>query len=107
MPPCRPVRACVREDLGTAATGHGAGCSLPRSPPVTRRDGEATLATAGDLYVRVVNALGREVLVLTRGRAEAGTHRLRVDTHALPSGVYAVVMTADGFRATRRLVVAR
>lgn len=51
--------------------------------------------------------LGREVLVLAAGPAEAGTHRLAVDARALPSGVYTVLMTADGFRATRRLVVAR
>lgn len=87
-----------------AATALGAVYPNPATHTATV---EATLAAAGELSVRVYDALGRDVLVLARGRAEAGTHRLRVDTQALPSGVYAVVMTAGGFHAVRRLVVAR
>ena len=68
---------------------------------------EATLGAPGDLSVRVVDMLGREVLVLARGRSAAGPHRFSVDASVLPGGVYSVVMTSDGFRATRRLVVAR
>ena len=68
---------------------------------------EATLGSPGDLSVRVLDMLGREVLVLARGRAAAGPLRFSVDASALPAGVYSVLMTADGFRATRRLVVAR
>ena len=68
---------------------------------------EVTLPHAADLSVRVVDMLGREVLVLSRGAAEAGTHRLGVDASALPSGVYVVTATADGVRLARRLVVTR
>ncbi len=68
---------------------------------------EATLGAAGDLSVRIVDLLGREVLVLASGPADAGAHRLVADVSALPSGVYLVVMTADGVHATHRLVVAR
>jgi hypothetical protein len=68
---------------------------------------EAVLAQPGDLSVRVLDMLGREVAVLARGPAAAGTHRLALDAGALPGGVYTVLMTADGFRAARRLVVAR
>lgn len=98
--------ASTAADGESAATATALGAVYP-NPAGRTATVEATLATAGDLSVRVVDLLGREVLVLTRGRAEAGTHRLRVDTRALPSGVYAVVMTADGFRVARRLVVAR
>lgn len=98
--------ATATED-GTAATvATSLGAVFP-NPTARTATVDVTLARAGDLSVRVVDLLGREVLVLARGPAEVGTHRLHVDTQALPSGVYAVVMTAEGFRATRRLVVAR
>lgn len=67
---------------------------------------EATLARGGPLSVRVVDMLGREVATLAEGRQPAGTHRLTVDAAALAGGVYSIVMEAEGYRASRRLVVA-
>ena len=97
--------------VATASAAEAPGASALRAvyPNPTARTAtvEATLGAAGDLSVRVLDMLGREVLVLAAGPAEAGTHRLAVDAQALPSGVYTVLMTANGFRATRRLVVAR
>lgn len=98
--------ATAAEDGTAANLAPSLGAVYP-NPASRTATVDATLATAGELTVRVVDLLGRDVLLLTRGRAEAGTHRLHLDTEALPSGVYAVVMTADGFRVTRRLVIAR
>ena len=94
-------------DDAPAASGVTALRAVYPNPAARTATVEATLATAGDLSVRVVDLLGREVLVLARGPAEAGLHRLTLDARALPSGVYAVHMAAEGFRATQRLVVAR
>ncbi|MEP0546616.1 MAG: CotH kinase family protein [Rhodothermales bacterium] len=93
----------------TEALGPPASAQLAVYPNLTARTAtvEATLAHPGDLSVRVMDLLGREVVVLSRGPAEAGTHRLAVDASTLSSGVYFVVMTTDGFRAMRRLVVTR
>ncbi|OZC04484.1 CotH kinase family protein [Rubricoccus marinus] len=68
---------------------------------------ETTLGAPGELSVRVLDMLGREVMVLARGPAAAGPHRLSLDAGALPAGVYSILMTSEDFRATRRLVVAR
>ncbi|MEM7789090.1 MAG: CotH kinase family protein [Bacteroidota bacterium] len=68
---------------------------------------EVTLPRAADLGVRIVDLLGRELAVLADGPTAAGTHRLGVDAGTLPSGVYVVVMIADGERVSRRLVVVR
>jgi hypothetical protein len=96
--------ATVTEPLGPEASAR-----LAVYPSLTSRTAtvEATLAHPGDLSVRVMDMLGREVFVLTTGPAEAGTHRLVVNASTLSSGVYFVLMTTDGFRAMRRLVVAR
>ncbi len=91
------------EPLASAASSLGA-YPNPASGDATI---EARLGAPGDLSVRVFDMLGREVVVLARGPHAAGMHRLRLDAGALPAGVYSVLMTADGFRAARRLVVAR
>ena len=68
---------------------------------------ETMLARPGDRSVRVLDVLGREVLVLAKGHAEAGMQRIAVDTSTLSSGIYFVTMATDSSRLTRRLVVAR
>ena len=99
--------ATAAEPEERAAPGVTALRALYPNPTTRTATVEATLGAAGDLSVRIVDMLGREVFVLASGPAEAGTHRLTVDASALPSGVYTVLMTADGYHAARRLVVAR
>ncbi len=65
-----------------------------------------TLAAAGDARVAVYDVLGREVAVLLDGPA-ADAPTLRLDTRALPAGVYVVRASADGAVATAPLTVAR
>ena len=58
--------------------------------------------------VEVVDALGRVVQRGTPAALGAGAHRVRLDVGALPPGVYALRLDADGAAAaTRRLTVAR
>jgi uncharacterized repeat protein (TIGR02543 family) len=92
---------------GAAPESHSLSTSFP-NPATHSAAVEATLARPTALTVRVYDMLGREVATLADGRiTESGTHRLSLDVRALPSGVYTVVMNADDFRATRRMVVAR
>ena len=67
----------------------------------------ATLAQPGELSVRVVDMLGREVATLADGPAQAGLHRFTIESHRLPSGVYTVVMDTEGVHVARRVVVTR
>ncbi|HEX9950708.1 MAG TPA: DUF5666 domain-containing protein, partial [Rubricoccaceae bacterium] len=62
--------------------------------------GAATLrysvATSADVRVSVVDVLGRTVLTATDGPASAGDHEVRLDTAALPAGVYVVRLSVGG-----------
>ncbi|PAP78114.1 hypothetical protein [Rubrivirga marina] len=65
------------------------------------------LAAPGDVRLRVVDVLGREVAVLADGAHAAGEHRAALDASRLATGVYVVVLDADGRRATRTITVVR
>ena len=70
--------------------------------------GRATVAfsveAAGAMRLSVVDALGREVVVLAEGAVEAGAHRAELDASAWPAGVYLVrLVAADGRVATQRV----
>ncbi len=92
-----------------AAPG-GADLSLALAGPHPARDRTALalrLDRAGDVRVEVFDVLGRPVARLADGPLGAGTHRVAVDTSALPAGTYLVRATADGRVSTVPLVVAR
>ena len=55
----------------------------------------------------LVDALGREVAVLTDGVVDAGRWQYRIDVSALPAGVYQVVLTQAGRTAVRPLQIVR
>ena len=66
-----------------------------------------TLDAPAEAEVVVADLLGREVAHLG-GSGEAGTHRLRVETGALPAGVYVARLIVDGrLHASTVLTVAR
>jgi hypothetical protein len=51
--------------------------------------------------------LGRRVAVLAEGPTAAGAHRATFDGAGLASGVYLVVLEADGQRAARKVMIVR
>lgn len=63
--------------------------------------------TTRSATVMVLDALGREVMVLLDGTARAGEWSALVDTGSWPAGVYVVRATLGGRVASARLVVAR
>lgn len=65
------------------------------------------LATGGSVRVTVLDALGREVAVVSEGERPAGAHTARLDVSRLAPGVYAVRVASAGGAATGRLVVIR
>ena len=62
------------------------------------------LSSAGAVEVRVYDMSGTEVSVINEYRS-AGTHSLSIPTVGLTSGVYRVVVTADGVNQTRTMSV--
>jgi hypothetical protein len=62
---------------------------------------------AGAVRVAVYDLLGREVAVLADGRYPAGRHEVSLDGARLASGVYVVVLEADGARTTRKVTLLR
>ncbi|HLA62818.1 MAG TPA: T9SS type A sorting domain-containing protein, partial [Rhodothermales bacterium] len=95
--------------VAAAPDPHTPGLALTASPNPAR--GATTLAfvlpEAGPVTVSVFDALGRRVAALVDGPLGAGAHTLRLDTAALPAGVYVARVTAGTQAATHRLTVVR
>ena len=66
-----------------------------------------SLPDAADVRVTVLDLLGREVAVAFSGTMEGGRQPVRLDTGALPAGVYVVVLQAGSERTSRQLTVVR
>jgi len=65
------------------------------------------LEQAADVQLSVYDVLGRRVAVLAKGRTPAGDHRATFEGQGLASGVYFVVLEADGQRAARKVMIVR
>jgi hypothetical protein len=85
----------------------GVGVSVSPNPARERVEVVLTLAEAGAVRVSVLDALGREVVVVIDGPAGAGETSIGIETGAWPAGVYVVRATAGAQTATARLIVAR
>ena len=64
------------------------------------------------VQIKIFDVSGREVNTVADGTFEAGTHSIDWDGrdasgHAVASGVYYYRMSADGYVATRSLIVSR
>jgi hypothetical protein len=77
------------------------------NPAVDNATVTMNLMNATDAAINVVDGLGRTVAVVSSGKLSAGNHSFNIDTRNLASGVYNVVMTADGGTFTQRLTVAK
>ena len=78
------------------------------APSPTRDAATLTFRTAHAVHVRAAlyNALGRQVAVLFDGYAQ-GERSIRVDTQALPAGLYVCHITTEDQTRTMMLVIAR
>jgi hypothetical protein len=65
------------------------------------------LTQAADVRLAVYDVLGRRVAVLAEGRTAAGEHHATVEANGLASGVYFVVLEAEGRRASRKVMLVR
>ncbi|MFT5144390.1 MAG: hypothetical protein ACI84D_003024, partial [Thalassolituus oleivorans] len=63
------------------------------------------LPATGHVRLAVYDVLGREMEVLASGTLEAGSHQVRFDAQALPSGTYIYRLYTDKGSFTRQLVL--
>lgn len=75
------------------------------NPATTQAAFTVTLSAAQSVRLSVVDVLGREVAVIADGARAAGTSTERLDTAALPPGIYVARLAADGRTVTRRFTV--
>lgn len=95
----------VRDDA--AALGASVGLRLAPNPAADALILELELPRAAELRIAIVDANGRTVRAIDRGRLPAGSSALSVDLEGVASGAYIVIVTADGHPSARRLSVAR
>jgi len=65
------------------------------------------LEQPADVQLAVYDVLGRRVALLAEGRTPVGTHRATFDGAGLASGVYLVVLEADGQRQSKKVLLLR
>ena len=63
------------------------------------------LLVPGDVTLKVVDLLGREVAMLVRERQTAGHHSVRWNAGGFPSGMYFLELTAGAVRETRKMIL--
>ena len=101
-----------RTDLTTVSTREEPPALSFRSSPAPNPTSEAaditfTLPRPAQVRLALYSALGTEVWRSDMASYPAGEQRISVDTHHLPTGVYAYRLTADGVQSVGRLVVVR
>ncbi len=63
------------------------------------------LPASSIVTLKVYDVLGREVATLVRGKQEVGVHLARFDASGRTSGVYFYRLAADGYTATKKMVL--
>jgi len=66
---------------------------------------KVNLKESGNLSLKVVNALGQNVMNLNKGFVEAGIHQYTLDASSLKAGVYFCTVILDGQKFTTRMIV--
>ena len=59
----------------------------------------------GQVYLKVYNALGKEVATLVNETKPAGTYSINFDASKLPSGIYFYSLNVNNFVANRKMVI--
>ena len=93
---------------GNGATGMKKPFALLQNAPNPSRGVTVirySLPVKSKVNLSLYDIQGRQVRVLVDALKEPGEHRLEVDTRTLGKGVYFYRMQADGFMASKRLVV--
>lgn len=63
------------------------------------------LPVAGEVSLKVYDALGEEITTLVNGVLESGWHEAVFDAKSLPSGIYYYTLTSNGTVETKKMVL--
>ncbi len=63
------------------------------------------LPNAGNVILKIFDALGREIKTLFSGWQEAGMHTVKFDAESLPSGIYFFQLKTNGFSETKNMML--
>jgi len=99
-----------QETISTATAVEGnreSDMSVVPNPVTESCDVTFSIVSDGRVTASLYDFVGRHVATLLDERREAGTIRVAVDAAMLPSGNYAIVVTAPGIHRSMPLTVAR
>lgn len=68
---------------------------------------EYTLASAGNVELKVYDILGREVKTLVSGMQEEGNHKVEFNASALANGIYFYSIKTAGFSDVKKMVLVK
>ncbi len=77
------------------------------NPATDKASVSFNLSATTEATVSVIDGVGRTVAVINNGKLNAGNHTFDIDTKSLTSGIYSVVVNADGGTFTQRLSVVK
>jgi hypothetical protein len=77
------------------------------NPATDKASVSFSLSATTEASVTVIDGVGRTVAVINNGKLNAGNHTFDIDTKNLTSGIYSVVVNADGGTFTQRLSVVK
>src|SRR5690606_26276888 len=63
------------------------------------------LPNAGNVTLKIFDALGREIKTLFSVWQEAGMHTVKFDAESLPSGIYFYQLKTNGFSETKNMML--
>jgi hypothetical protein len=66
-----------------------------------------TIAEPGDVQIRVFDAIGRQVTLITREAVQPGSYTVDFDASALSSGIYFYQLNTNGIVQTRRMTLVK
>jgi hypothetical protein len=94
----------VSQDLSTGPTVYALNQNYPNpfNPSTLIR---YSLASPGNVSLKVFNVLGQEVASLVDEMQSAGSHEVRFDAAALPNGTYFCRMKSAGFEETKKMLL--
>lgn len=96
----------VRDESRAAMAGYALEQNAP-NPVRTETTIAFAVPAAARIHLSVTASDGRRVATLVDRTVDAGAHRVRFDTRALPSGTYLYRLEAGGYQITRRMSVVR
>ncbi|MCX7955150.1 MAG: T9SS type A sorting domain-containing protein [Bacteroidales bacterium] len=64
-----------------------------------------TLKESANVNIVITNIVGQKVMLIDKGKLNAGKHTITINTNNLPSGIYFYTVNANGESITKKMIV--